>query len=154
MRDTTRIALRTMLLAALCMLTTVTVCMGQYGESKNPEQNIKQLRHRPNHNARGDYYGVVGDYTRSWKHVPKDLIIMCWYYKIRNESPRFFSGQGFRTFGASYYDADDLTNPRQWLSSLRSTPEAQGIMYTTWEKKYRLLPEFARLVSGTTAVHP
>ena len=105
----------------------------------------------PNHYAHDNYYGVVGDFTDSWKHVPKDLIMMCWYHKIRDKSLGFFSERGFRTSGAAYYDADDLTNPRQWLSSLRRTRTAQGIMYTTWEKKYRLLPGFGNLVSGTTA---
>jgi len=102
----------------------------------------------PAHNAHDDYYGVVGDFTGSWKHVPKDLTIMCWYHKIRDQSLAFFSGKGFRTFGAAYYDADDLANPRQWLASLQKTPQAQGIMYTTWLRKYALLADFGDLVSG------
>jgi hypothetical protein len=101
----------------------------------------------PAHNAHDNYYGVVGDFTDSWKYVPQDLTMVCWYYDIRNESLRFFSSHGFRTLGAAYYDADDLTNPRQWLVSLRKTPHAQGIMYTTWERKYSLLGEFGDLVT-------
>ncbi len=103
----------------------------------------------PGHNARSNYYGVVGDFTGSWRHVPKDLTVMCWYHKIRDSSLRFFSEKGFRTFGASYYDADDLANPREWLASLKKTPNAQGIMYTTWQRKYGLLAAFGDLVSGT-----
>jgi len=102
----------------------------------------------PAHNAHDKYYGVVGDFTGSWKYVPKDLVIMCWHHKIREESLGFFSRQGFRTFGAAYYDADGLTNPREWLASLQKTPNAQGIMYTTWEKKYGLLAGFGDLVSA------
>ena len=102
----------------------------------------------PAHNARDNYYGVVGDFTGSWKHVPKDLIIMCWYHKIRDTSLTFFSGKGFRTFGAGYYDANDLSNVREWLFSLQKTPHAQGIMYTTWQRKYKLLSDFGDLVSG------
>ena len=102
----------------------------------------------PAHNARDNYYGVVGDFTGSWQHVPKDLSIMCWYHAIRDKSLAFFSQQGFRTFGAAYYDADDLTNPSEWLASLQSTPQAQGIMYTTWLKKYALLADFGDLVSS------
>ena len=105
----------------------------------------------PAHNARNNYYGVVGDYTGSWKHVPRDLIIMCWNHRIRDKSLGFFSKQGFRTYGAAYYDADDLTNPKEWIDSLSKTPNARGIMYTTWEKKYRLLAGFGDLVSGITA---
>lgn len=107
----------------------------------------------PAHNAHDNYYGVVGNFTGSWQYVPKDLTIMCWYHAIRNESLAFFSRQGFRTFGAAYYDADDLTNPTEWLASLSRTPHAQGIMYTTWEKRYGLLADFGDLVSGVAAEH-
>jgi len=103
----------------------------------------------PNHNAHGNYYGVIGDFTGSWKHVPKDLVIACWYYDIRDKSLDFFSKEGFRTLGAAYYDADDLTNPREWLKSLKKTKDAVGIMYTSWEKKYDLLADFGDLVSET-----
>jgi len=102
----------------------------------------------PAHNARKDYYGVVGDFTGSWKHVPRDLIIMCWHHRIREKSLPFFSGKGFRTFGAAYYDAKDLTGSRQWLESLAKTPKAQGIMYTTWQRKYELLAPFGDMVGG------
>ncbi len=101
----------------------------------------------PAHNARNNYYGVVGDFSGSWKYIPSDLTIMCWHHQIREESLAFFSGLGFRTCGAAYYDAEDLTNPREWLISLQQTPQAQGIMYTTWEQKYQLLPAFGDLVS-------
>ena len=73
---------------------------------------------------------------------------MCWYHKIRDRSLGFFSEQGFRTFGAAYYDADDLANPREWLKSLSGTRGAQGIMYTSWRKKYKLLGAFGDLVSS------
>ncbi|HHN45816.1 MAG TPA: hypothetical protein ENN09_00105 [Planctomycetes bacterium] len=101
----------------------------------------------PAHNARGDYYGVVGDFTGSWKHVPRELIIACWYHRIRDESLRFFSEQGFRTLGAAYYDADNLRGCEEWLVSLKKTRGAVGIMYTSWERKYELLAGFGELVS-------
>lgn len=100
----------------------------------------------PNHNAHGDYYLVEGDFTGSWEHVPKDLIIACWYYDVRHQSLPFFSGLGFRTLGGAYYDADDLTNPAGWLDSLLATPDAVGILYTTWQDKYALLAPFGDLV--------
>ena len=105
----------------------------------------------PAHNAHDNYYGVVGDFTGSWKYVPKDLTIMCWYHEIRDKSLGFFSKQGFCTLGAAYYDSEDLSNCREWLDSLRNTPKAQGIMYTTWERKYGLLADFGDLVSSTLA---
>jgi len=37
----------------------------------------------PNHNARGNYYLVKGDFTGSWNHVPKDLIIAVWGSKVQ-----------------------------------------------------------------------
>ena len=102
----------------------------------------------PAHNAHADYYGAVGDFTGSWKHAPRDVTIMCWYHQIRDKSLAHFSAQGFRTCGAAYYDAADLTNPREWLESLKKTPGAKGIMYTTWQRKYDLLAGFGDLVSG------
>jgi hypothetical protein len=90
---------------------------------------------------------VEGDYTGSWEYVPKDLIIACWHYGIRDESLKFFSEHGFRTLGAAYYDGDDLENCKGWLESLRRTPNAVGIMYTSWRNKYALLGPFGDLVS-------
>ena len=101
----------------------------------------------PNHNAVANYYLVDGDFTGSWKYLPKDIRIACWNYDTREKSLPFFSGLGFQTLAAGYYDADDLTNPQGWLESLDRTPGAVGIMYTTWENKYKLLPGFGDMVS-------
>jgi len=101
----------------------------------------------PNHNAHGDYYLVDGDFAGSWKHVPKDMVIVCWYYDKRAASLEHFSKLGFRTLAGACYDADDLTNPKGWLEALDRTPQAVGIMYTTWQNKYGLLAAFGDLVS-------
>jgi len=106
----------------------------------------------PNHNAHGNYYLVDGDFTGSWNYIPKDLVIVCWYYNKRVESLRFFSSLGLRTMAGAYYDGDTLDNPRGWLEVLDKTPEACGIMYTTWRNKYELLAPFGDLVSGKGAV--
>ena len=100
-----------------------------------------------NHNAHGDYYLVDGDFTGSWEHVPKDLVIACWYFKKRRESMRFFSGLGFETLAGAYYDGDTLDNIKGWLDTINRTPKCRGIMYTTWRNKYKLLPGFGDLVS-------
>jgi len=100
----------------------------------------------PNHNAHGDYYLVDGDFTGSWQYVPKDLTIVCWYYEKRKESLEFFSSHGFKTLAGAYYDGDTLENPRGWLDALDKTPEAAGIMYTTWQAKYDLLGPFGELL--------
>jgi len=101
----------------------------------------------PNHNARDKYYLIDGSFEGTWEHIPKDLVMACWYYEKRDLSLPFFSKLGHRTLAGSYYDADDLDNPKGWLESLDRTQGAAGIMYTTWENKYRLLPAFGDLVS-------
>jgi len=101
----------------------------------------------PNHNAHGDYYLVEGDFAASWEHVPKDLVIACWYHEKRAQSLRFFSDLGFETLAGAYYDGNDLSNPKDWLDELAQTPKARGIMYTTWQSKYGLLADFGDLVS-------
>jgi hypothetical protein len=101
----------------------------------------------PNHNAREKYYLIDGSFLDTWKYIPKDLVIACWYYEKRDLSLPFFSKLGYRTLAGAYYDGDDLTNPKDWLNSLDQTPGAEGIMYTTWENKYKLLGDFGDLVS-------
>ncbi|RPJ86716.1 MAG: hypothetical protein EHM18_04790 [Acidobacteria bacterium] len=103
----------------------------------------------PNHNAdqRKYYYLTSGNFYGSWNYVPKELIIGCWYYERRDLSLKHFSSLGFRTIAGSYYDADDLKNPRDWLTSMDATPGAVGIIYTTWLDKYALLGDFGDLVS-------
>ena len=100
----------------------------------------------PNHNAHGDYYLVEGDYTGSWQHVPKDLIMAVWGGEPREKSLRFFAEQGFRTLVACYYDADDLNDVKGWIEAARPLANVRGFMYTPWQKKYELLPAFADLL--------
>ncbi len=102
----------------------------------------------PGHNAHGDYYLVEGDFTGSWEHLPKDVILAVWGGKPRAESLRFFSERGFQTLAACYYDADDLGDVGGWLGLVRRTPGARGLMYTPWRKKYGLLKAFGDLVNG------
>lgn len=100
----------------------------------------------PNHNAKPDYYLVRGDYTGSWNHVPKDLVIAVWGGEPREKSLRFFAERGFQTLVACYYDADDLNDVKGWLNLARQTRGVRGFMYTPWEKKYGLLPAFGELL--------
>ena len=100
----------------------------------------------PNHNAHGDYYLVEGDYTGSWKHVPKDLVIAVWGGKPREKSLSFFAEQNFQTLIGCYYDADNLNEVKAWLDLAGKTPKVRGLMYTPWQKKYTLLPEFGDLL--------
>lgn len=100
----------------------------------------------PNHNAHGNYYLVKGDFTNSWQHVPKSVIMAVWGGEPREASLHFFADQGFRTLVACYYDAPDLKNVEGWLQIARQTRKVRGFMYTPWEKKYELLADFGDLV--------
>jgi len=100
----------------------------------------------PHHNAHGNYYLVQGDFTGSWKHIPKDLTIAVWGGAPRPASLKFFADEGFATLIACYYDADDLRSVEGWLQLARQTPRVQGFMYTPWQKKYTLLPAFGDLL--------
>ncbi|HNQ91084.1 MAG TPA: hypothetical protein PKM73_20920 [Verrucomicrobiota bacterium] len=100
----------------------------------------------PNHNAHGGYYLVKGDFTGSWEHAPKDLIISVWGGAPRKESLRFFADRGFQTLVACYYDADDLKETQAWMAAARPLPKVRGFMYTPWTKKYGLLPAFGDLL--------
>ena len=100
----------------------------------------------PNHNAHGNYYLVNGDFTNSWKHVPKNLIMAVWGGDPRPASLQFFSAEGFRSLVACYYDAPDLKGVEGWLQAAQPIRKVRGFMYTPWERKYELLPEFGDLL--------
>jgi len=102
----------------------------------------------PNQNAHPNYFTVPGGYIGAWRGIPKDLIIVCWHMGLAEKSLAHFSGLGFRTLAAAYYDADDLEGCKKWLRQLRKTSKAAGMMYTSWENKYKLLAPFGDLVSG------
>ena len=101
----------------------------------------------PNHNAHGNYYLVKGDYTGSWRHVPKDVVIAVWGGAPREQSLLFFAGEKFPILVACYYDADDLGEVQGWLDLSRSLAGVRGFMYTPWQQKYALLPEFGKLLN-------
>jgi hypothetical protein len=101
----------------------------------------------PNHNSKPQYYLVDGSLENTWQYLPKDMGIVAWYFEKRRESLEFFSSRGFRTIAGAYYDGDDLSDPQGWLEAMDNTPNAAGIMYTTWSSKYKLLGPFGDLVS-------
>jgi len=100
----------------------------------------------PTHNAHGNYYLVSGDFTGSWNHIPKDLVMAVWSGEPRPKSLRFFADHGFSTLAACYYDADNLDDVKGWLEQSKNIPGVRGFMYTPWLKKYDLLPDFADLI--------
>jgi len=100
----------------------------------------------PHHNARPDYYLVEGDYTGSWRHVPKDIIPTIWGRAPREKSLQFFATEGFTTLIGCYYDAEDLQDVSRWLEATRQRTNVRGFMYTPWQRKYDLLPQFGDLL--------
>lgn len=100
----------------------------------------------PHHNAHGNYYLVRGDFTGSWRYLPRDVVMAVWGGKPRPESLAFFAREGFPMLVACYYDADDLEDVTGWLKAAQGLPRVRGFMYTPWTRKYELLPEFARLL--------
>ncbi len=100
----------------------------------------------PNHNAHGNYYFVNGDYTGSWKYLPKDITMAIWGGEAPAKSFAFFADQGFKVLGACYYDAADLKDVNDWVELAHKYPNVRGLMYTTWEGKYDLLPGFGDLL--------
>ena len=101
----------------------------------------------PNHNSVRQYYFVDGSLENTWQYLPKDMGLILWYFDKRRESLDFFSSRGFKTIAGSYYDGEDLKDPEGWLEAMDGTPNAAGIMYTTWSSKYKLLGAFGDLVS-------
>jgi hypothetical protein len=102
----------------------------------------------PNHNAHGDYYLVDGDFTGSWDHVPRDLVMAVWGGEPREKNLQFFVDKGFATLCACYYDADSLDSVKGWLQMARPLKNVRGFMYTPWLKKYELLPGFGDLLKA------
>jgi len=100
----------------------------------------------PHHNAHGKYFLVEGDFTGSWKHIPKDLTIAVWGGEPRAKNLKFFADQGFATVCCCYYDADDLKQVAGWIELAGQTPKVRGFMYTPWQQKYGLLPAFGDLL--------
>jgi len=102
-------------------------------------------------NARGNYFMAEGSFAGSWKHVPKDVIMAAWGAAPQPKNLRFFADQGFRTLACCYYDANDLKEVKSWLDAARPLTNVTGFMYTPWQKKYDLLPDFADLLKNESA---
>jgi hypothetical protein len=96
----------------------------------------------PGHNAVNNYYLMKGDLTDTWKHVPKDLTIMCWHAEAMQKNVRFFTKHGFPVMASIYRDAGRSGTMEEWLRVLDREPAARGVMYTTWGGGYSDLEQF------------
>jgi hypothetical protein len=96
------------------------------------------------HNAvPGPYYLVRGDLRGSADLIPPDIGIVNWNGRdgIVQNSLDFFSGKGFRQISAPYYDNDEQ-QIRRWKEWTRETDGFNGMMYTTWQRRYDHLEPF------------
>ena len=136
-------------LEAAAILGNMTQWLYQQVRAVNPKAEVLVWSDMfdPYHNSRRQYFLVDGSLENTWQYLPKDMGIVLWYFERRRAGLDFFSSRGFRTIAGAYYDADDLENPKGWLDDMDKTPHAEGIMYTTWSNKYKLLPQFGDLVS-------
>ena len=100
----------------------------------------------PYHNARPRYFHVEGDYSGSWQYLSRDIVITIWGGKLRAKSFEFFKSEGFQVMGACYYDAKNLDEVKEWVEAGREYGNVRGFMYTTWDRKYDLLPGFCELL--------
>lgn len=103
----------------------------------------------PAHNAvPGPYYLVNGTLEGSWLGLPSRVTIANWNSGKAAESLAFFASRGHRQVIAGYYDVDDLSGFTPWHAAARGVRGVDGFMYTTWERKYRLLEEYGRAISA------
>ena len=97
----------------------------------------------PNHNARANYYLANGTLAGSWEGLPRDVIVANWNYQKRAESLRWFSERGHRQVIAGYYDRP-VSDIALWQSAARGVTGIEGMMFTTWQRRYDDLEAFAQ----------
>lgn len=101
----------------------------------------------PHHNARDDFYLVNGDLTGSWEGLPQEMVIVNWNSGKPRESLPFFGKRGHEQILAGFYDH----NPKaiaNWLRAGEGTTGVTGVMYTTWQRDFSKLEEFAQAAWG------
>lgn len=101
----------------------------------------------PNHNAHASYYLVNGSWAGSWLGLPRDVIVVNWYFDKRKQSLPWFARRGHRQVLAGYYDGP-VDQIRTWLDDARGLPGIIGVMYTTWAQRYDDLEAFAKAAWG------
>lgn len=102
----------------------------------------------PNHNAVDHYYLTRGNLAGSWNGVPRNTVIVNWYFGARSKSGPFWSSRGNRQILAGFYDGDPR-DIRTWLEDLRGVDGIVGAMYTTWRNDFSQLESFARFAWGS-----
>jgi Carbohydrate binding domain len=101
----------------------------------------------PFHNAHDDYYLVNGTLANSWDGLPRDVVVVDWYFDIRKQTMPWFAQHGYSQVLAGYYDG----SPEQihtWLDDASGVANVVGVMYTTWANQYGDLEAFAKAAWG------
>lgn len=88
----------------------------------------------PNHNAHDDYFLVEGSLDESWEWLDEDIVVVPWYYPIRDASLAHFSTHGFYQIGSVSIPSDPLQWKRvdRWRTSIEGVEGTKGLLYVTW----------------------
>jgi hypothetical protein len=99
----------------------------------------------PYHNAVDNYYLVNGSLKSAT--LPKDVRVMNWNFGKRQESLNHFAKLGHKQVIAGYYDGS-VSQVNNWLDTVtdNNITGVEGVMYTTWQRKYQDLESFAKTV--------
>ena len=100
----------------------------------------------PNHNGHDNYYLTGSTFYGSWKYIPQEMIMVPWAYGYAEKSTAHFSKAGFKFIVADYYDSDNLDRTKIWFKALKRHPGGVGMMYTTWNNKYKLLIPWLKML--------
>ena len=103
-------------------------------------------------NAHEDFYSCATTFAESWKHVPRDIVMLYWDDNPKKAAAAldFFSAEGFRTLVGSYYDHDAndpaMSYTRQQVEAGFRTRGCMGFMYCSWKGDDRRVEDFARVI--------
>lgn len=99
----------------------------------------------PFHNAVDNYYLVNGSLKSAI--LPKEVQVMNWNFGKRQESLNHFAQLGHKQVIAGYYDGS-VSQVNSWLDTITNNniTGVEGVMYTTWQRKYQDLESFAKTV--------
>lgn len=89
-----------------------------------------------NENLQVEFGGVPGKTSDAIDLIPKDMIIMIWWYDSndrinkRKNSPAFFESKGFDYLVAGYKDKKNIKN---WTELIENKKRCLGVLTTTWD---------------------
>ena len=98
-------------------------------------------------NAREHYMLTRGSFKDSLSLLPKDMIIADWNGATWDRALDLYKKEGFQVLGCTYYDGKDLNGrARHDVDAAAGKDNVRGYMYTTWQSKYDLLEDFAKMI--------